>query len=128
MVADSDEPRREVGARRAEAVVRVEDSPGSIQAAVCACVLVRLCVRSPARARWARIVPKTAWGSGESRSVTSGCIGSASGKRSFGRLGSTEAYAVVHTHSTAAVSLACCHMDIPAFHYMVGVAGGKKIR
>jgi L-fuculose-phosphate aldolase len=35
--------------------------------------------------------------------------------------------AVVHTHSTHATVLACAHRAIPAFHYMVGVAGGKDI-
>jgi L-fuculose-phosphate aldolase len=36
--------------------------------------------------------------------------------------------AVVHVHSPFAVSLACLRRDIPAFHYMVAVAGGKDIR
>ena len=36
--------------------------------------------------------------------------------------------AVVHTHSTFAVALACAGKDIPAFHYMVAVAGGADIR
>lgn len=36
--------------------------------------------------------------------------------------------AVVHTHSNSATSMACQHLDIPAFHYMVAVAGGKDIR
>jgi len=35
--------------------------------------------------------------------------------------------ALVHTHSTHATVLACAHRSIPAFHYMVGVAGGKDI-
>jgi L-fuculose-phosphate aldolase len=35
--------------------------------------------------------------------------------------------AVVHTHSMHATILACAHKSIPAFHYMVGVAGGKDI-
>ncbi len=35
--------------------------------------------------------------------------------------------AVVHTHSTHAVILACRHEPIPAFHYMVAVAGGMEI-
>ena len=35
--------------------------------------------------------------------------------------------AVVHTHSTHATVLACAHKPIPAFHYMVAVAGGKDI-
>lgn len=36
--------------------------------------------------------------------------------------------AVVHTHSRYATSLACLHRDIPAFHYMIAVAGGDSIR
>lgn len=39
-----------------------------------------------------------------------------------------EVGAVVHTHSTAATALACHHRGIPAFHYMVAVAGGADIR
>jgi L-fuculose-phosphate aldolase len=35
--------------------------------------------------------------------------------------------AVVHTHSLNATVLACAHRSIPAFHYMVAVAGGKNI-
>ena len=35
--------------------------------------------------------------------------------------------AVVHTHSLNATVLACAHRAIPAFHYMVAVAGGKDI-
>lgn len=35
--------------------------------------------------------------------------------------------AIVHTHSTNAVVLACRHEAIPAFHYMVAVAGGTEI-
>lgn len=36
--------------------------------------------------------------------------------------------AVVHTHSRYASSLACLRRDIPAFHYMIAVAGGDSIR
>ena len=36
--------------------------------------------------------------------------------------------AVVHTHSRYATSLACLQRDIPAFHYMIAVAGGDTIR
>lgn len=36
--------------------------------------------------------------------------------------------AIVHTHSPAATALACHHLGIPAFHYMVAVAGGPDIR
>lgn len=39
-----------------------------------------------------------------------------------------EVNAVVHTHPPFATSLACLHRGIPAFHYMVAVAGGKDIR
>jgi L-fuculose-phosphate aldolase len=35
--------------------------------------------------------------------------------------------AVVHTHSLHATVLACAHKPIPAFHYMVAVAGGGDI-
>lgn len=35
--------------------------------------------------------------------------------------------ALVHTHSLHATVLACAHRSIPAFHYMVGAAGGKDI-
>ena len=35
--------------------------------------------------------------------------------------------AVVHTHSLYATVLACAHRSIPAFHYMVAVAGGDDI-
>lgn len=36
--------------------------------------------------------------------------------------------AIVHTHSTYCTALACTGRDIPAFHYMVAVAGGSDIR
>ena len=36
--------------------------------------------------------------------------------------------AVVHVHSPFATALACLRRDIPAFHYMVAVAGGDSIR
>lgn len=36
--------------------------------------------------------------------------------------------AIVHTHSQAATALACHGLGIPAFHYMVAVAGGADIR
>lgn len=39
-----------------------------------------------------------------------------------------EVGAVVHVHSPFAVSLACLRTDIPAFTYMVAVAGGTDIR
>jgi len=39
-----------------------------------------------------------------------------------------EAQAVVHCHSTSATALACHGRGIPAFHYMVAVAGGADVR
>jgi L-fuculose-phosphate aldolase len=36
--------------------------------------------------------------------------------------------AIVHTHSASATALACHSLGIPAFHYMVAVAGGADIR
>jgi L-fuculose-phosphate aldolase len=36
--------------------------------------------------------------------------------------------AVLHAHSTFATALSCLRRDIPAFHYMVAVAGGNDIR
>jgi L-fuculose-phosphate aldolase len=36
--------------------------------------------------------------------------------------------AVVHTHSTFATTLACLRRDLPAFHYMIALAGGPDIR
>jgi L-fuculose-phosphate aldolase len=36
-------------------------------------------------------------------------------------------HAVVHTHSMHAVVLACARRPIPAFHYMVAIAGGTDI-
>ncbi len=38
-----------------------------------------------------------------------------------------EVNAVVHAHAPHAVSLSCLRKPIPAFHYMVAVAGGKDI-
>lgn len=35
--------------------------------------------------------------------------------------------AVVHTHSTYATALSCLRAPIPAFHYMVAIAGGADI-
>ena len=34
----------------------------------------------------------------------------------------------MHCHSQFATTLACHHRSIPAFHYMVAMAGGKNIR
>lgn len=39
-----------------------------------------------------------------------------------------EVAAIVHCHSRHATALACCVRDIPAFHYMVAIAGGDSIR
>ena len=39
-----------------------------------------------------------------------------------------DAHAVVHTHAPFATSLACLGRGIPAFHYMVAVAGGVDVR
>ena len=39
-----------------------------------------------------------------------------------------ELNAVVHTHSTHATALACLRRELPAFHYMVAVAGGDSVR
>jgi len=36
--------------------------------------------------------------------------------------------AIVHTHSPRATALACTGRGIPAFHYMVAIAGGSDIR
>ena len=36
--------------------------------------------------------------------------------------------AIVHTHAPYATTLACMDRDIPPFHYMVAIAGGKNIR
>jgi L-fuculose-phosphate aldolase len=36
--------------------------------------------------------------------------------------------AIVHAHSSFATTLACLGRGIPAFHYMVAIAGGKDIR
>lgn len=39
-----------------------------------------------------------------------------------------DAGAVLHAHSTFATALSCLRRDIPAFHYMIAVAGGNDIR
>lgn len=38
-----------------------------------------------------------------------------------------DAAAILHAHPTASTALACMHQSIPAFHYMVAVAGGIDI-
>jgi L-fuculose-phosphate aldolase len=39
-----------------------------------------------------------------------------------------ELNAIVHTHATHATALACLRRELPAFHYMVAVAGGDSVR
>ena len=39
-----------------------------------------------------------------------------------------EAGAVLHAHSIFATALSCLREDMPAFHYMIAVAGGNSIR
>lgn len=39
-----------------------------------------------------------------------------------------EAQAIVHTHSTYATALSCLRVEVPAFHYMIGVTGGTTLR
>jgi L-fuculose-phosphate aldolase len=38
-----------------------------------------------------------------------------------------EAGAILHAHPTSCTALSCMHRPIPAFHYMVAVAGGREI-
>ncbi|MFT5510168.1 MAG: L-fuculose-phosphate aldolase [Hyphomicrobiaceae bacterium] len=38
-----------------------------------------------------------------------------------------DGYAIVHTHSLHATVIACTGRPIPAFHYMVAIAGGRDI-
>ena len=42
-------------------------------------------------------------------------------------LNRSEINAIVHVHSPHATALACNHLAIPPFHYMVAVAGGSTI-
>lgn len=39
-----------------------------------------------------------------------------------------DARAILHAHPVDCAALACLHREIPAFHYMVAVAGGRNIR
>ena len=39
-----------------------------------------------------------------------------------------EAGAIVHVHSPFATAIACCRKEIPAFHYVIAIAGGDSIR
>lgn len=39
-----------------------------------------------------------------------------------------DAQAIVHTHSPKATALSCARKPIPAFHYMIALAGGADIR
>jgi L-fuculose-phosphate aldolase len=36
--------------------------------------------------------------------------------------------AIIHTHSMFSTTLACMHQEIPAFHYMIAMAGADSIR
>ncbi|MGI9229065.1 MAG: class II aldolase/adducin family protein [Gammaproteobacteria bacterium] len=40
----------------------------------------------------------------------------------------SQVHGIVHTHSPYATAIACTRQGIPAFHYMVAVAGGNSIR
>lgn len=40
----------------------------------------------------------------------------------------SDVHAIVHTHSVYATTIACLGKNIPAFHYMIAVAGGRNIR
>ena len=57
----------------------------------------------------------------------SAVVGVAVPPRHLSRRGPTSD-AIVHTHAPFATSLACLDRGIPAFHYMVAVAGGNDIR
>jgi L-fuculose-phosphate aldolase len=39
-----------------------------------------------------------------------------------------DVHAIVHTHAAYATTIACLGKNIPAFHYMIAVAGGRNIR
>ena len=39
-----------------------------------------------------------------------------------------DARAIVHTHSPRATALSCARRPIPAFHYMIALAGGPDVR
>lgn len=39
-----------------------------------------------------------------------------------------DAGAIVHTHSPRATALSCAQRGLPAFHYMIAVAGGSDVR
>ena len=67
----------------------------------------------------------------ESPTVTSSRAVTASSEWRFHRdiyRARPEICAVVHVHSTYATSLSCMRRGIPAFHYMVAIAGGEDIR
>ena len=40
----------------------------------------------------------------------------------------SDVHAIVHTHASFATTLACVGKNVPAFHYMIAVAGGDSIR
>lgn len=39
-----------------------------------------------------------------------------------------DVHAVIHTHSKYATTLACLRKELPPFHYMIAVAGGRTVR
>ena len=39
-----------------------------------------------------------------------------------------DVHAIVHAHPRFSTALACARREIPAFHYMVAIAGGRSIR
>lgn len=40
----------------------------------------------------------------------------------------TDVNVVLHSHSVNCAILACCRLDIPPIHYMIGVSGGSEIK
>jgi len=40
----------------------------------------------------------------------------------------SDVHAIIHTHSKYATTLACMRRDLPPFHYMIAVCGGKDVR
>jgi L-fuculose-phosphate aldolase len=39
-----------------------------------------------------------------------------------------DVHGIFHVHSRHATTLACLHRSLPAFHYMVAIAGGRSVR
>jgi L-fuculose-phosphate aldolase len=59
------------------------------------------------------------------------CSGKPSSEWLFHRdilLSRSDVGAIVHTHSRFATAFSCLHREIPAFHYMIAIAGGDTIR